>query len=493
MATRQDITQDFIPSPRISIVNAPSTEFVAQDVVDTLRTIEYSWRGQTEEKLLNASGKENLGGGVSVGITVELQNNQIAFEGRTTPAQIGTVTTPSSTPVSGKIILEDSAATFITNSVARGSLVINYTDHSVAEVYDVMSETELRVRLPVNGIANSFQSNDVYHLFNIIQCDISGGNIIAVDDVDSLISPVLPTAFTQVVRTASSSATLADQEAIQYSSYGGGVTVDTTSLNTGTDYPIGTPRAPVNNLSDAHAISFDRGFTSFFILGDVTIDSDLTDFRGDIFIGESQSKSTITINPIALVDRTEFYNAHIQGTLDGNAKLQDCLIDNLNYINGYVEQCVLAPGTILLGGNETAHFLDCWSGVPGTGTPEIDMGGSGQSLAIRNYNGGISLKNKTGPESVSLDINSGQIVLQDTITNGTIVARGVGKLIDTNGDTIPTGTWNGGVTILNEIVSSKEIAEAVWESQMSDHTTTGTFGVQIGKKLLTVAKYLGLK
>lgn len=282
------------------------------------------------------------------------------------------------------------------------------------------------------------------------------------------------------------------QEQLEFSSYGGGVTIDVTSPFTGLLYPIGTAQQPVNNLQDAHDISFERGFTSFYVLGDLTIDVGTIDFQGDIFIGESQSKSTITIDPAADVNRAEFYNAHIQGTLDGNAKLQDCLIDNLNYINGYVEQCVLAPGTILLGGSETAHFLDCWSGVPGTGTPEIDMGGTGQSLAIRNYNGGISLKNKTGPESVSLDINSGQVVLQNTVTNGTIVARGVGKLIDENGDHIQTGTWSG-VTIVNEMVSTKEMVKEVWGAQTVDHNQSGTFGDKIGKKLLTTAKYLGLK
>lgn len=492
MATRNDITQDFIPSPRISIVNAPSTEFVAQDVVDTLRTIEYSWRGQTEEKLLNASGKENLGGGVNVGITVELQNNQIAFEGRTTPAQIGVVTTPSSPAVSGKIILEDTGATFIANNVARGSLVINFTDNSIAEVYDVISETELRTRVLVNGIGNTFDVDDIYHVFNIVQCDISGGNIIAVDNGASIISPVLPTAFTQVVRTASSSATLSDQEAIQYSSYGGGVTVDVTTLNTGVDYPIGTPQAPVNNLIDAHAISLNRGFTTFYILGNLTIDISSIDFEGDIFYGETQNKTTIVIDPIAEVTETEFYNAHVQGTLDGNSKIKDCLIDNLDYINGFIENCVLAPGTVILGGGATAHFLNCWSGIPGIGTPEIDMGGAGQSLAIRNYNGGISLKNKTGSEPISIDLNSGQVILQNTITNGTIIVRGIGKLIDSSGNYILTGVWNG-ATIINELVSSVGIAETVWDAQMSDHTISGSFGIQIGRKLLTVAKYLGLK
>ena len=412
MAIRTEVTVNWWSSPRIITVAAPSAEITMQDLVDTCRFLESQPNTLDNLRLLDAAGKEDLGGGIKVGITVTLQNAKIAFEARSGPTYI--------------------------------------------------------------------------------QCNISGGNLVSVDTVGSSISPIEPTAFTQVVLANSSSATLSEQTAIQYASYNGGVTVDTTSSYVGTEYPIGTPQQPVNNLIDAHDIADERGFTTFFILGDIDIDISSVSFEGDIFIGESQSKSTITIDTIANVDRAEFYNAHIQGTLDGNAKLQDCLIDNLNYISGFVEQCVLAPGTILLGGNETAHFLDCWSGVPGTGTPEIDMGGSGQSLAMRNYNGGILLKNKTGNESVSVDLNSGQVKLENTITNGVIVVRGVGKLIEPDGTHIHTGVWNG-TTILNETVITAETVEGVWNADVASYNTSGSFGHYMQKKLLTLAQYLGLK
>jgi hypothetical protein len=131
---------------------------------------------------------------------------------------------------------------------------------------------------------------------------------------------------------------------------------------------------------------------------------------------------------------------------------RNCIIGDLNYINGTVEQCILEDGTIVLGGGAEAHFLDCWSGVAGTGTPSIDMGGSGQELSIRNYHGGILLKNKSGSENVSIDMSSGQVKLATTVTAGTIVVRGVGKLIDESGNHIPTGTWNG-ATIINELIT----------------------------------------
>ncbi len=219
MTTRNDVQVDYQTSPRVAEVAAPSTEMTMQDLVDTLRKDEDAFaRGLAFNKLLDASGKQPLGGVTSVGITVALQDVKIAFEGRTTPAETGTVTTGSGAPVAGTITFEDTAATFVTNGVARGSLVINFTDQSVADVISVDGETQLTTKVLVNGIGNTFDASDVYHVFNVIQVEVLGGNLTAVDDLDAELEPILPTAFTQVVRTLSSSATITDLGVIQTNS-----------------------------------------------------------------------------------------------------------------------------------------------------------------------------------------------------------------------------------------------------------------------------------
>ena len=302
-----------------------------------------------------------------------------------------------------------------------------------------------------------------------VLCQILGGNLVAIDNAEppNNIDPRKPTAYTSVDRTASASATLTEQAALQYSSFGGGVTVDITSSYTGTEYPVGTPQAPVNNLVDAKTIAVERGFTKIFITGDITVDGG-NSFVAHEFIGESQTKSFITITSAADVTRCEFYDACVDGTLDGDSRLKDCMITTLNYINGFVEDCVLASGTITLGGNKQATFLDCSSGVVGTSTPTIDMAGSGQSLGIRNYNGGVKLINKTGPESVSIDLNSGHLKLDSTVTDGTIVVRGVGHLTnDSTGSTIVVSTG---------LINPQNVASAVWDENMSSHTVSGTVG-----------------
>ena len=130
MPFRSDISVDFGVSPRIITVAAPSTELDLQDLVDTLRTIEADLPSLDDEFLLSAAGKQNLGGGLQVGITVTLNNAKIAFEGRAGPATI--------------------------------------------------------------------------------QMRVSGGNLVAIDDLGADLDPVEPTAFTQVVIAQSSSATISN-------------------------------------------------------------------------------------------------------------------------------------------------------------------------------------------------------------------------------------------------------------------------------------------
>ena len=463
MTSRDDVEVDFSQSPRVVTVLEPATEYSMQDLVDTERLLEGSFRGMSEDKLLNASGKEDLGGGVVVGITVSHQNALVAFQARFTPAQIGTITTASGGPIGGTVRLIDASATFITKNVARGSYYINFTDMSVGDVVEVISETELRVTVPVNGSGNTLDISDDYHVYNITQVNATGGNLTAVDDVGSTIAPVLPTWGTQVVLTSSSSATLSESDDIQYASFNGGVWIDVLSSHSGTIFPCGTERAPVNNLVDAYAIATARGFMTIFAIGDLTIASGT--FINFTFTGQGQNLSTLMIESAAVMTNCTFTECRAEGTLDGESNLRECTIGTLQYISGIVERCILDSSDITLGGSEGGHFIDCVSGVPGVLMPMINAGGSGQSFSLRGYSGGITIWNKTGPDPVSIDLNSGQVMLKNTVTNGTIVARGIGKLIDEAGNRILSGTWNGGVTIVNETIDSEIVNLVKYQDQ----------------------------
>ncbi len=393
MTVRTDITVNWGVSPRIITVLSPSVEITIQDLLDTCREFEDDPQNMVYDALAEAAGKENLGGGVKVGITMKLLNAVLAFEAR-----------PGST---------------------------------------------------------------------YVQCRVSGGNLVAVDEFDADISPIYPTAFTQVLTTASSSATIQEQTDIQYSSFNGAVHVDLTSPYPGTTFPTGTPRQRVNNWIDALAIAAERGFSNFHVMGTVTIDSGL-DYTGKNFYGESQTKTVITIDTAAQVYNCEFYDATIQGILDGGVSIKQCNIIDLNYINGFIYDCILS-GTITLAGD--AHLINCWSGIPGTSTPIIDFNGSNSALALRNYNGGIKLINKTQPEPVSIDLNSGQIIIDSTVTDGSITCRGVGKITNNaTGTAIIDSTY---------LMSPPTVAKATWDEAAASHTLTGSMGEAIANAGLT--------
>jgi len=272
------------------------------------------------------------------------------------------------------------------------------------------------------------------------------------------------------VRSANSAGLMQTAE-IEHSSYNGGVTIDFINGISGTQYPAGTTRVPVNNLVDAKLIDAYRGFNKFYVIGNLVIDSG--DYSGMEIVGSSPTKTHITVEPSADVTQCEFYEAHILGTLDGQSELRQCLVDDLAYVSGYLHQCMLEPGTIHLGGGVEAHLLDCFSGQPGSGSPTIDLGGSGQALGVRNYNGGITLINKTGPEAVSIDLASGQVKIDlTTVTNGEIVVRGDGKVINAaNGEWLPSGTY-GGMTLINE-TSYGTMLQEVWDAVTSGNLPGG--------------------
>lgn len=85
MAIRTDVTITWYTSPRILTVAAPSDEISIQEIVDTCREFEDSTTGVNYEYLIDAAGKEELGGNTQVGITATLNNAQIAFEARLGP------------------------------------------------------------------------------------------------------------------------------------------------------------------------------------------------------------------------------------------------------------------------------------------------------------------------------------------------------------------------------------------------------------------------
>ncbi|MFH1078616.1 MAG: hypothetical protein V1745_05060, partial [Patescibacteria group bacterium] len=190
--------------------------------------------------------------------------------------------------------------------------------------------------------------------------------------------------------------------------------------------------------------------------------------------------------------------------------IEDAEIGTLGNITLSAKDCILT-GTIELNNTSASNFFNCIDGVPGSGAPIIQLNDCG-NLGIWGYTGGIKLTNMiTAGCNVSFNAPSGRLTVDASDTQGTIIARGVGSITGTTGGTTITQT---------DLLSRDTIADAVWDEATAGHVTAGTtgkalidagaagnpwgalvvsntdpgtFGELVGKKLLTIAKFLGLK
>lgn len=258
------------------------------------------------------------------------------------------------------------------------------------------------------------------------------------------------------VRT-SNSAGLQDLSSLQAASYtGGSVAINVNSSYAGQLFPVGTRGYPVNNLHDAHEIAESRGISTFAIMASMTLATEsLAD--GYTFHGDNPAVVTLTLDPSSDTTNAEFRHLTIQGTFDGNNVFRDCHIIDAFYVTGFIHNCALT-GSITLAPNSALGLLDCYSNVPGGGSPVIDFDNSvNADLAVRNWAGGLAFENLSSATSdISVDMASGRLFIRSNCTGGTVIVRGVGEVIDEAGgavtiidetvntaiDAVPTNVWN---------------------------------------------------
>lgn len=375
-------TFDRKSDPKLIIVDISFAAITVQELYDVIRDYEDEPSNMDLPRIVSGGGKEELGGGVSVGITVTLYDWYLQF-------------------------------------AARPGL-----DYAL--------------------------------------CEISGGNLVGFNTTtEQYYVPIYPSAFTTVVRTSSSSATLIEQEALQFASFQNGVWIDIVNGAAGTAYPLGTREFPVNNVADAQTIAMERGFNNLFILGDIAFE-DVDDLNGFTVYGQSHD-TTITLEGCS-TNGAVFRNATVSGDLSGSAIFHDCLLGTFTGFEGHAHKCTL-NGKITLAGSEAVSFYDCVDGFAGFGEPIIDFGGSGRGLNVRGWFGGLRLENKSGPEDVSINFTAGRLEIASDVTDGEIVVRGVGQISENSGTATVAATG---------LVNAQIVADEVWDEVFSEHIVPGS-------------------
>lgn len=134
---------------KIIEVEAPGTEVTIQKLIDAIRAWEDEQENMDVSQMAKASGKESLGGGIAVGITLELLNDwRVKFEDRPGPDYV------QCTVHQGNLV-GGIAGNPVKESAYTQVKVILSAAGTVAELEEVASETSVQELLTRIGIPTS--------------------------------------------------------------------------------------------------------------------------------------------------------------------------------------------------------------------------------------------------------------------------------------------------------------------------------------------------
>lgn len=305
----------------------------------------------------------------------------------------------------------------------------------------------------INNYTVTFE--DGQYAVNLIGANSNVGDVVNVNQVS--------------VRTANSAGLISNQ-AIEYASYNGGVTIDAAAGVSGTAFPIGTPQSPVNNIGDAVFIANFRGFSTIYVVGDLNL------VTGDVLggyelVGGGRNKTLVTIDPGASVPDIRLSLLTVQGEFDGKASFNKCTILDITSVEADISECILS-GDITLIGNGSTIIEDSRDGLLLTGEyPTIDFNSTGHSLGVRDYHGDIEFKNKSGNGNVEVNISTGgKVVLDSTVSGGNLKFTGAMQLVDNS--------------VAPAVVDSKQVLFpdlqqlAAFGGQVYIDTTLGSAGIK---------------
>lgn len=126
MTILSNVRVDWDASPRVITVLSPATTISIQDLVDTCRSLEAELVNLAFPKLINASGKDQLGIGVYVGITCTMLNAQLAFEARGGPSFVQCIVS------GGNLVAVDTSNVIINPIYTTAFTQANYSSSSSA-------------------------------------------------------------------------------------------------------------------------------------------------------------------------------------------------------------------------------------------------------------------------------------------------------------------------------------------------------------------------
>lgn len=206
----------------------------------------------------------------------------------------------------------------------------------------------------------------------------------------------------------------------------------------------GGQETPYDNINDAIDKAETDGIRVIDLIGDITLNRNFKNFtlRG---IGEPE----VDLNG-QNIKNSKFVGCNVKGAFaDGsNARFEDCSLLEGAFLEGTYDHCDLA-GNLTCQDSGIVLMKDCVSSIAGTGRPTISMNAAGTSqLSMRGYSGGLTVKDSNNAsDRVTVELHPGSLTFDSSNTNGIMVARGVGKFVDST----------AGATVVDETVNQEMI------------------------------------
>lgn len=411
----------FLKYERIIQVDSPQTALDIQDLLNQIRTYEEKLINLDYGTIANAYGKQSLGGGSFIGITLELINNwRIAFEARSGPG------TDLCTVSGGNIVAINDYSNNPIYPTAFTQVVISQSSSPTL----IQSSSDYAMMYMIEALRG--RKSAVGSIFYWNPTSGSDGN-----DGSSPVNAVATFAKAQSLATAG-----AGDIIFALSTTSGGVTTSTEKLN--------ITKAGLKVRGAGYQFQLVPSTSG---ASTVTISADSVEFEG-FFV---KSASGGTDNGISITG--------------DNVLVKDCWISTVtgNGINvsssqrTQIDTCAIedSVGTGIKIGSDTTNIKVKQSLISGSGADGVDISGTNITNNIFENN---LIFNNTG---YGIDIGSG-VTRTGVRLNHTFSGNTLGQTRD-----LGTGTFietpAGGA-------SASDIADAVWDEVIAGHVTPGTTG-----------------
>ena len=193
---------------------------------------------------------------------------------------------------------------------------------------------------------------------------------------------------------------------------------------------------PFNNLGDALDIYETFGFNWFVVKSDIVIDRNLKNIKVD-GIGTPE----VDANGFDLKN-SEFHRIRFKGDYIDSVIVQESVLLNGAYLNGFFENCAVA-GSVTVKAASTTYVKNCASMMPNGFTPNFFIGDDA-NVNITEWYGKIRISGcSTANSSVILNVGNGEVFIDSSCTNGTILITGNCVVDDqSNGSTVTNHALN---------------------------------------------------